>query len=209
MVGLPSTLDVGFAGSADPFCQMLDACGASGSLALSPSAQATVVTLSGSRDIPTHEKAARVLRDFRAGLLRVTYALPLPPLQLRETYAWPGGGQCTDGAPTSRPILGIGAFPGARRGEAIPVDLQVPGPTELLRTHCPGPLTADVFGENHGVIASGSVTPAQLLSPRTTVSLTNPGSFAGPGYTGSRSGAVDLQLQLVSAKAGTRNGTAG
>lgn len=204
--GLPSTLDIGFTGSQDPFCQMLDSCGASGSLALSPGGGATTVSLEASRDVPAPVSAARALRDFRNGLIFAAFVgSPIAPLSLRETFTWPGGGECTDAAFTSGPILTIAPLARERRGAPISLALATEGQSELLRTHCPGPLSTDVFGQNeYGAIATGSATRAALLAPRTTLTLSDGGSFSGPGYSGNRGGGIELSLQRVSIKAGTR-----
>ena len=78
-----------------------------------------------------------------------------------------------------------------------------------LRTHCPGPTDTDVIGnvlgelDVIGGLATGAVSPADLLRRQTVVSLTNPGGFSGVGYVGSRGGALGLSLALEQIHAGT------
>ena len=72
----------------------------------------------------------------------------------------------------------------------------------LLRTYCPGPLDTDVFGTSPGV-AGGSIGVTQLLARHSVVALTDPGTFAGAGYGGSRKGALALSLTLERVDAGT------
>jgi hypothetical protein len=59
-----------------------------------------------------------------------------------------------------------------------------------------------VFGIFPG-LARTSIGLAQLLKRHSVISLTEPGSFAGAGYVGSRSGALAFSLTLESVRAGT------
>jgi hypothetical protein len=205
---VPSSLDVNFADAQDGSCPTLDSCGASGSLALSlPDATATV-GISASREVRQRVTSRQALADFRAGRL----ALNLPGFAelrstVRETFSWPGTIACNDSVAGPTFGLMVGAIPPAREGGRVPVTLQNQSGADIFRTHCPGPSDADALGRSpeafNVAIARTSISRAQLLSRRTALSLSNPGTFISPGYSGGRTGAVELQLTLVGMSAGT------
>jgi len=71
------------------------------------------------------------------------------------------------------------------------------GPPDPFRTRCPGPSTQDILGLNGGSLASATVADGQLGGPRLTITFRARRRFAGPGYRGTRSGAVLLTLTRV------------
>jgi hypothetical protein len=80
--------------------------------------------------------------------------------------------------------------------------------SDVLRTHCPGPLAGDIVGmTGNPAYARGAVAATKLLGSRPVVSLTTSGSFAGFGYSGSRGGMLRFQLTRVSLHAGTEGGS--
>lgn len=208
----PSAIQAQFSGAADSSCQILDACGATGSLAFSLEPSRTF-SLIGERQVHRRFNRRQVLNDLRQGRLPLTAFAPMAG-QVNETFNWPGGSSCHDSVATpSSPaqpllLLGTGApvTPPAA-GRTIPVTVTANGGTgDVLRTHCPGPDDADVFGEppnaENQIYARGSITTAQLLAKRSVLRLSDPGSFSALGYVGSRSGsiALDLTLTKVAAK---------
>jgi hypothetical protein len=85
----------------------------------------------------------------------------------------------------------------------VAVGLLSSGPSDPLRTYCPGPEFADVFGTSPAV-AVGTISRRRLTQRQSVVGLVARGGFAAPGYTGARSGSVRLSLSLVKVVAGTR-----
>jgi hypothetical protein len=202
----PSTsLQTQFAGSQDPSCQILDTCGTSGSLEVSVRPPGELMVF-GSRLVRGRVTRARVLRDLRQGRFGLN-GFAAVQASLDESLSWPDGSTCRDS--TSIPLLQLLLGPAgpAAAGGRIPVTLSgqnTPG-AEILRTHCPGPADADVIGSS-GILARGSITSGALLSSRSVISLSNPGGFTGPGYDGSRSGSLELDLTLTHVHAGTQEG---
>jgi hypothetical protein len=205
LVARPGALDVGFTGAGDPSCVALDTCGASGSLALSVPNPTGTVSLSASRVVRARVSSRQALADFRAGRLTLDFpGFAQLSAKVQESFGWPGTVACEDSSATPSVQLTVGSFAGPRRRGPVPVTLVNQTGSDVLRTRCPGPMDADVVGQSpNGVIARASVTPGELLSSRTVVSLSNPGAFSVPGYAGTRSGAVMLELALVAVHAGT------
>jgi hypothetical protein len=204
---LPSPLQIGFSGTADPFCEALDTCGAAGSLALSVGSTAATFQLSASRRVRVRVGSDRALADFRAGRLPLQFpGFAQLQAHVLETFIWPGSAGCHDSA--AAPALGlvVGAYQ-TTRGRRVPVTLANQSGMDVLRTHCPGPADADVIGQSpngQSPIASASVTTRELLAQRTVVSLSGHGVFSGLGYSGTRGGVLKLELIRVSVSAGTR-----
>jgi hypothetical protein len=66
---------------------------------------------------------------------------------------------------------------------------------DSLRTRCPGPSQQDVL--ERASLAHGSVPVAALGSDRLDVALGSTRTFSGSGYAGSRSGQLQLRLELA------------
>jgi hypothetical protein len=149
----------------------------------------------------------RALADFRAGRLPLLFpGFAQLGAQILETFIWPGSVRCHDSA--AAPALGliVGAYQ-ATRGRRMPVTLANQSGMDVLRTHCPGPADADVIGQSpngQNPIASASVTTSELLARQISLSLPGRGAFSGLGYSGTRGGALKLELMRVSVSAGTR-----
>jgi hypothetical protein len=89
----------------------------------------------------------------------------------------------------------------AVRGSATQVTLYALG-MEYMRTYCPGPSTADVIGDFQR-LGHASVTAAELLARHSELLLTDPGSFSGIGYVGTRTDGIGLSMALEGIHAGT------
>lgn len=192
-----------FTGLAPPLCAGVGACGSSGTLA---------ETLAGLRSISFY--ADRVVRhsvgpraalaDVRSGRLRLDGVPLTTPASDSVTERMTGA----DGATCSQQVS-VGQFfpmPVIHRHGADGVRLTSNGTGEAdpLRTRCPGPAAADVFGGQ--VVLGTAVLPTHAIGdPRLTLRFTHAGAFTGGGYAGSRTGSVVLTLQRVSEHAGTRH----
>lgn len=198
--GLSEPMSVSFAGENDPFCAVLGSCGVSGDVRLSAPDFSGTLTLEGSRQVSHRRDSAQVIADLKRSRIKL-FGVLMSGVETSETLDWPDGSRCQDSVPNAA-IMTVGAFPA---GHGTSVTLGEPGGTEdLLRTHCPGPYYSDVFGTNGEVpVARGTASAAQLLAPSTTLSLSNPGDFSGPGYVGLRSGAIGFSLTLEGVRAGT------
>ncbi len=199
----PSAIETQFGGSSQPSCQLLDACGTSGSLAFSV-APSHGLTLVGSRLVGRRLSRRQVLNDVRRGRLPLS-AFQLLTGRVSEMFSWPDGSSCRDAVATPSLLLGTrspGARPAAGQTISVTVSSNGGGPaSEVFRTHCPGPADSDLFGENlnggNQTYARGSITTAQLLTKRSVLTLSDPGSFNGLGYAGSRTGSIILDLTLT------------
>jgi hypothetical protein len=199
---LPEALDTSFTGESDPFCGVLDSCGASGTVTLSPGASRKTLTLTASRVVRRRVGAGQVIADFRGGRLVPEGSLSLA-LVTSETFVRADGSRCQDSV-RSPVVLVAGGFPPARRSSVFLTVAN--GEEDALRTHCPGPGLADVIGGQAsaaGLLARGPIEAAGLLQRHSRLTLTNPGGFSGLGYVGSRTGAIGLALTLVRVRAGT------
>jgi hypothetical protein len=203
---LPGALQIGFGGPVDSSCEVLDACGATGSLALSVGSPPGTIQLSASREVRARVSSSHALADFRAGRLPLGFAgFAQLPTRVLETFSWPGAAECHDSA--AAPALGL--MVGSDQvtlGRRVPVTLANQSGIDIFRTHCPGPADADVIGESQNgeiPIAGTAVTTRELLAPRTVLSLPGRGAFGGLGYTGTRGGALKVELARVSVSAGT------
>lgn len=204
---LPGALETSFSGEPDPFCAALDSCGATGTLGLSLLQPQNELVLSASRTVQTRVSARRAIADLRRGRLRFGAITGVGVgTVVTESFSGGDGLRCQDSATGGRALVQFIPL-GARRG--VSATLIEPSGSVALRTHCPGPTDTDVIGNVFGELdvigglATGAVSPADLLRRQTVVSLTNPGGFSGVGYVGSRGGALGLSLALEQIHAGT------
>jgi hypothetical protein len=202
LTSLPGELDAAFSGEPDPFCAALGSCGAGGSLALTLAGLDRTLTISGSRVVRRRVGRRQALADVRRGRLSFFEVNAFGPLstQVSETFQGQDGSRCAETANDHGVQLFFGS-PRRRRG--LLATLSEGNALGLVRTHCPGPADSDVFAGNpsnlfgpNSTVASGLIDPAALTSRQTVVSLTWPGSFAGFGYVGTRSGGIPLSLSL-------------
>ena len=211
---LPGTLATTFSGEPDPFCSALASCGANGTLGLSIGGlRRTIVVIAG-RQVPRRISARQAEADLRRGRLIVgfggflaPFAPPFVATSTTETIQQADGSRCQAQTAGRQAELFVGpANPAARApGHTLDLTLNDPNDTGLLRTFCPGPDDSDVFGQR-SIVAAGSLGPGQLLDRHSVLSLTASGSFAGPGYVGTKSGSLPLALTLEHVKAGTVTG---
>ncbi len=200
-----------FSGAGDGSCVVVDSCGAVGSLNLSVHPSGTLMVFA-SRIVRGRRSAGRILGDLRSGRLTVNGFSTLTG-DVAETYTWGDGSSCRDSVGAPRLELSLGSRGRGGSGARIPMTLvSSTGPgVEVLRTHCPGPADADLLSPSgafggSGLIASGSVTLRQLLAKRSSLDLGEPAGFAGLGYTGSRQGALRLNLTLIKVSTGSSTG---
>lgn len=192
-----------FSGSGDSSCQVVASCGASGSLGLAVQPVGKLMIFA-SRTVHRHLSSAQVRRDLSQGRLLVNGFLTLNGT-VSESYAWSDGSSCRDSVPISQLQLLLGSPSSRGPGGRHPVTIQnntAPG-IELMRTHCPGP-TDDDLGVIT-VLGRGSVTTRELLAKHVTLDLTERSGFSGLGYTGTRSGSIQLNLtrtKLIAASSG-------
>jgi hypothetical protein len=207
-----SNIDVAFRGVSDPSCEVLDSCGAAGRLTLSLGPADADFTLTASRVVKRQISASRALSDFVHGRLRLGGGEPVPmPGDLTETLNWGDNTTCGDSRRVSdlAVLLGSFAYPSsASRSAPISVLTEAGVGFDPLRTDCPGPSDADIFGAqplgSPPTLAQGSVNRHRLVARRSSIVLSPAGSFSGLGYTGTRGGAVRLDLTLLTLSAGTR-----
>lgn len=204
VTGAAAPLTVAFSGESDPFCAVLDSCGATGDVALSAPAFSGTLTLEGSRQVARRENARQVIADVRHGRVSLFGELTSRGLT-SETFVRPDGARCQDSV-ANVDVLTVGGIPPAGRINAT----LIPAPTaeDVLRTYCPGPSTSDVFGSNDQPrLTSGPISVAQLLVPHSALTVSDPGGFSGLGYVGSRNGAIGFSLSLEGIRAGTSEET--
>jgi hypothetical protein len=191
---LSGTLSADVHGGAD--CLLLDSCGLAGS------AEYRLAAARGRFEILT-ERAALTppprTRTGRLDLKRLSIngfgELTNASGTIAGSVQRPGAPPCADQRSAVLPGITL-----ERGGAGFVVSLggeHVVGP-DIVRTHCPGPTQADVFGE--GSVARGSIPLTALGRSRISVSLTRPGTFAAPGYAGTRRGTVALELRLASTR---------
>jgi hypothetical protein len=196
-----------FSGAGQPGCRILDACGGSGSIALTV-APSTRLTVIGSRMVHRRLTSRQVLGDVRRGRLSLN-AFQLLTGSVAEVFEWPDGSSCRDTVAAPSLLLNTGSLPAPpAAGRTIPVTISANGGgPDVFRTHCPGPDDADLFGpsvdQGSEGLARGAVSTAQLLSRRSVLALSDAGSFSGLGYTGSRTGSIVLDLTLTKVTAET------
>lgn len=198
-----STIQTQFSGAGQPTCQIVDTCGASGSLAFSV-APSRGFTLIGTRLVHRQLSRRQMLNDVRRGRFRLN-AFALLTGHISEVFNWPGGPSCSDAVAAPSLLLSTGpppAPPAAKQTIAVTVSSNGGGPgTNVFRTHCPGPDDEDLFGASpdggNETYAHGSITTAQLLARRSVLTLYEAGTFSGLAYTGSRSGTIALDLTLT------------
>ena len=208
----PSALQFGFTGTSDPICQAFDACGTTGSIVLSLARPHSSLVLSASRVVRKPGSYGTALRDFRRGLLPLDFDAPdsiSTSDVLTEQLTRADGSSCEDSVTDT----GLQVQAGASSASTNPLPFSLIDQDDFeadpLRTHCAGPAQTDIFELDSGFgfaspIANGTLSPAQLLSPSTELALSAPGSFNTLGYSGTRGGALVLQLTLVGLKAGFR-----
>jgi hypothetical protein len=214
--GATGALRTSFTGQPEPLCEPLDSCGVVGALSVSLVGYRDTLELEASRVVPHRVGPQTALADLRAGRLVVGLGSGLfsnPRAAVSETTTRGGAAGCRD-TTAPRVVLQISGFLfGVSRG-AIPIFFGSPDQIDdLLRTHCAGPSLADVSGSNGpmgpgiggGPLALGSLASNALGSKQITISLGQPGSFAGAGYSGTRSGSLRFSLTLLRVASGTRH----
>jgi hypothetical protein len=194
-----------FAGSPDPLCEPLAACGTTGSVRLAITRIPQKLVLSGERIVKRRASKARALADFRAGRLGFydnAYALD-PTVMLAGSLAGPGQPECTSTI-LSRSLASIASrrthtedelYLGAGGVEDISEN------QDPLRTRCPGPGGDTIIGD--GALASGSLPVSGLGASMIELVFRNPGRFAGTGYAGTRSGSIAITLMRTKVTGGT------
>jgi hypothetical protein len=205
---VPSAIQYQLAGTTDPFCQMLDSCGTTGSISLSASGPALTLTLSAVRRVRHRVSRSRVLADFRRGKLPFSFpGFGQLQVAVRESLTEQDGSSCEDSSAGQLQLV-LGAFNFPRpipAGGVMPAVLTSSEPAEVLRTHCAGPLDQDIIGSSGGqpMYAAGRIPTGALLTRQFDVSLTRSGEFTSFGYSGTFDGALNFKFTRVSLHAGT------
>jgi hypothetical protein len=201
VAGISGSLTTTFAGTADPFCRPFDSCGAQGTGTYTPSnigssGRAAIV---GWRQVGLHERVTRrsEIRELHAGQLRVEGDLFGPEGALAKvaaTVRHADGSTCTD--PGETLPLGVFEIGGSRKSAHFVLDPPDYSSVDALRTWCQGPSESDVLGSN-GSLAAGTVPVTSFGSRSLRVPIVPHGSFKTSGYSGNRTGELDLNLQLT------------
>lgn len=199
-----TVLQIAFVGENGPFCAVLDACGARGTLSLALPARRGSLELVAAKRVSRPVSRRQALADFRAGRLPFVGGAANVAILARwdERYSGPQSSACTDAGATQPLDF---AFASARR--AVSVKLVGLSETDVLRTHCPGPELVDVIG-NAQTLARGAASRRMLTAEGSNLTLTGGAAFSGLGYAGSRSARVAISLRRLTTVAGTRTGTA-
>src|SRR5690349_16837750 len=195
LANIAGSLVTSFSGASEPFCRPFDACGLQGTASYAVATSGGSIELFAGRILRGHERATRrsILRDLRAGRLGVggdglprDGAIARISASLHRT----DGSTCTDSGETVAlpPMLADG-----RKSLRIVLGAPELSAGDALRTNCPGPTERDVLG-SRGSLAEGSVPSAALTAKELRVHMTPGGPFETQAYTGSRSGAIDLDL---------------
>jgi hypothetical protein len=180
-----------FSGAPLPACRTVDACGAAGTETYSLNGAGSlnltaVVPLQGARG----RGIAAVIRSaVERRQLESNGELRRPSASVSASVTPGGGSTCTDSRRvTEAPQLNVqGASAGRLAVSLVDADADL---GDLLRTRCPGPLQADVFGRS----LSASVSIREKLGRRPTHRLIPGRTFESGGYTGSVRGGVTLAL---------------
>jgi hypothetical protein len=214
---LPGALLTAFAGTSTPFCELLDSCGLTGSLTVSTVPRAGTLSLDGVRVVRSRLGRARVLSDLLAGRLplfasRVPFATV--PFRISEMTERGGALDCGDALTPAATQFAVPTLsfdqhaPGTLTAGLVVPEVAPDSPTtDVLRTHCPGPASADIVGgsgRSTGYIARDVVPLRRFLDRHLTMSLRSGGSFRSAGYSGSRGGSIGLSLSLLSVRIGTK-----
>ncbi len=202
--GFSEPLMISFSGESDPFCGVLDSCGAGGEVAVSAQDFSGTLTLQGSRPVAQRRDARQVIADLRRGRIALFGDLS-SRLVTSESFVRADGSRCQDSA-TNLGALTVGGL--SPTGKITVALSQTGSDVDMLRTHCPGPAYADVFGSTGQLaFARGPVGFTQLAKPHSQLTVTAPGGFSGLGYDGSRGGAIGFSLTLERVRAGTSEET--
>lgn len=202
-------LNVSFGGGAEPSCEVFGACGLGGELSVTGLHLAVRrVTFIAEHHVNALRSPRRALFDLHAGRLPVTSTLGGGSLlgTVQSSVHPPAGPACADRADGAALPLDSSLRGGVER---VTVDDAASSPnmlgfiTDPLRTRCGGPANGDVVGS--GMLAEGAIPLATLGARRLTLTLRSHGTFVGPGYGGTRGGAVTLTFTRARLQAGSRS----
>jgi hypothetical protein len=186
-----------FHGLPDPACRALGACGTSGSSKYSlTGVSGRIDLLAGTRLRRGRQKPAvrSALAVVKRGSLPVYVDSRLwhARASVSERVTSPDG-SCSDS------LFAVQPYIDARSDERAVVLLlrsfELGSPGDSLRTRCPGPSQQDVL--KRASLAHGSIPLAALGSKQLEVVAGSPRTFSRRGYAGSRSGQLQLRLELA------------
>lgn len=217
----PPSLRFRFRGDPGPFCEVLDDCGAHGQLVLQLPTRHSTMDLEAFRTVRSRQTSRQILNDLRADPAAFDFSgFAALPASVAETLSWGGGLVCPDTV-TSPPVspepvvlaepvvLSVGSLSqyGAHAkqsetGGEVPASLSATG-TDILRTHCPGPTSEEVLGEQ-GLVGRARLSARSLLAKQDVIDFARPGTFNVPGYSGRRSGGLEFRLSLLKMATRTR-----
>jgi hypothetical protein len=191
------SLTTSFSGAAEPFCRPFDACGDHGSGTYSVASAGGSVELYATRVLHGRERVSRrsALRDLRAGRLDIGGdVIPHDGAMARisASVQYADGSSCTDTG-NSLPLASMIAGGGAKSVRFLLGPPHYFDGGDPLRTICPGPDQDDVLGDRHS-LAEGRASAAALAGRSLRVRLVPAPTFKSDGYTGTRSGEIDLDL---------------
>lgn len=184
-------------GASSPECEVLDACGLAGEITLAPAAigggLSVGATLRG-KPSGTGTKPAAALKELRRGRLSPTVNgdFGSGKARLGAVVRRLGEPACTDSTDAASPYLAI-----SRRRTRVLVRLLNAyspfGANDPFRTRCMGPGTDT--GLTPAVFAQGQLAVTDLGKATLTLRLTASGTFASGGFSGTRSGGLNLVLK--------------
>jgi hypothetical protein len=187
-----------FQATAGQLCETVGDCGSSGSLSVSTVTARRRITLLATRLVRRPVGRARALSDLRAGRLSGEVQVPARAV-VSEAIA---GGQAAACSDTRSSPLSLEFADFGRQGEVDLLDIQ----GDALRTHCPGPLDADVIPD--GVtVAHVMVGAGQLGAGRITLTSAL-ASYSSLAYGSRWGGSLALTFVRVGLRAGTLKGRA-
>jgi hypothetical protein len=180
-------------GSSDPdVCVLLDSCGLSGTLTLTPKATVPKAELTASGP------ASRPYRDFLTAL-GLSRAGRAGGISVSGEIEWKDAGTvseaihqaaaCTDTAPLADGLVGM-VVTGTRIAAQYGLGLGF-GSAGTERTRCPGPSSIGV----NGPLVSGSVPRSRLRRRAFTITLHRSAPASDEGYTVRPAGAITLELR--------------
>ena len=179
----------------DPFpCAVVDACGLAAAVRAAPALREGAVWLTG---VAPARRSTRRQLEAALGLRRGR----VPRRVHRGGYgAWSGRGTVSASATyadgtvcrSESPLVGGDVRIGVSGGRLRATWVAAPG---ALRSRCPGPAGTQESGH---VLLRGSLPLAALRDPRPTLRLARGGTFRSPGFAGTTTGSLALQLRRVS-----------
>ena len=170
-------------------CSLLDACGASGRIAIAPP-EASALHVFGRARLPRGRRPPATLAELMRlpGAVVQSNVVSGEPATVTHESTRLGAPTCRSGAQVSLDLVG------RVRPDRFRLVLRPGYPVDTGRTHCPGPaLVRERFGG--GQMASGAVDARRLDDRSFAIALTPRNTIGDGAYTGSVSGSLEFALR--------------